>query len=316
MNVDQVAIIGAGPAGLATALQLHRYGIASRVFEKTQIGGLLRNANWVENYPGFPKGISGVDLANLFCEQAKAWGIHITKDSVQYLEWDEGEFKISTLNGIYRALTVVIASGTQPRRFTEFDIPPELKERVFYEIVSLLSCQNQRLLIVGAGDAAFDYGLNLAKQNQVIIIYRGEQVKCLPLLWERAIACKNINIRPGVAISKLITNPKGGMIVECFSPEGPLQFQADYLIGAIGRLPQMDFVSTSVLEHASEFENTGILHFVGDVRNGIFRQTAIAIGNGIRAAMRLNQVLKETPDESDCIDRKRRHSHCIHRRTE
>jgi hypothetical protein len=106
------------------------------------------------------------------------------------------------------------------------------------------------------------------------------------------------------------------MIVECFSPEGPLQFQTDTLIGAIGRLPQMDFVSTSVLEHASELENTGILHFVGDVRNGIFRQTAIAIGDGIRAAMRLNQVLKETPDESDCLDRKRRYSHRIHRRTE
>lgn len=316
MNIDQVAIIGAGPAGLASALQLHRYGITPRVFEKAQTGGLLRNANWVENYPGFPKGISGIDLANLICEQAKAWGVHITEENVQYLERDEGKFIISTPNGIYQARTVVIASGTQPRRFSDFDIPPELKERVYYEVVSLLSCQNQRLLIVGGGDAAFDYGLNLAKQNQVIIIHRGEQVKCLPLLWERATACKNINIHPGVAISKLITNPKGGMIVECFSPEGPLHFQADALIGAIGRLPQMDFISTSVLEHASEFENTGILHFIGDVRNGIFRQTAIAIGNGIQAAMRLNQVLKETPDESDCLDRKRRYSHRIHRRIE
>lgn len=313
MSVEQVAVIGAGPGGLAAALQLHRYDVISRVFEGNHPGGLLRNANWVENYPGFPKGISGANLASLFLKQAQVGGVHITAENVQKLDWDDDVFQIITMTRVYQARTVVIASGTQPRRFTEFDIPSELNERVNYEIAPLLSCKNRRMIIFGAGDAAFDYALNLGKLNRVIIINRSEQVKCLPLLWERASACRNINYRPNVAIIQLIANSEGGMIVECSSPEGPMQFQADYLIGAIGRIPQLDFVSATVLERASEFEKTGILHFVGDVKNGAFRQTAIAVGDGIHAAMRLNQVLKETTDESDCLDRKRRYSHCLHR---
>ncbi|MBN1537256.1 MAG: NAD(P)/FAD-dependent oxidoreductase [Anaerolineales bacterium] len=312
MNLEQVAIIGAGPAGLAAALQLHRHGISLRIFERTDPGGLLWNANWVENYPGFPQGISGPDLAHIFIEQAQAGGVHITAENVQNLAWDNGAFQIETPNTVFRTRSVIVASGTKPRRFTDFSIAPDLTERIFYEIVPLLSYRDKYVVIVGAGDAAFDYALNLGKHNQVIIINRSEQVKCLPLLWERVNTCRNIDFRPNMAITQLIANPAGGMIVECSSPKGPLNIEADYLIGAIGRVPQLDFVSAALLENTSEFENKGILHFVGDVKNGIYRQTAIAIGDGIRAGMCLNQVLKETPDESDSPNRKRRYRPRLH----
>lgn len=313
MSIEQVAIIGAGPAGLAAAMQLRRYGIASHIFERGRAGGLLWNANWVENYPGFPKGISGADLAQLFLDHAEAGGVQITVEDVQNLEWENGIFQITTVAGSYQAQAVIIASGTKPRMFTEFEIPSALSERIFYEIVPLLSLSDKRFAIVGAGDAAFDYALNLGKQNQVIIINRSEQVKCLPLLWERACTCSKIIYHPSATITDVKANPLGGLLVECSSPKGPLCIQSDYLIGALGRVPQMDFVSASVLERSSEFENKGILHFVGDIKNGIYRQTAIAIGDGIHAAMRLSQVLKETTDESDCLDRERRHCSSIHR---
>ncbi len=313
MAIEQVAIIGAGPAGLAAALQLHRYGIGVQIFEQARPGGLLWNANWVENYPGFPRGISGPNLSKIFLEQATLGGVQITPQNVMSLEWDGDCFQITTNGGICRARAVIVASGTKPRLLTDFPIPSLLTERIFYEIVPLLSLREKRCVIVGAGDAAFDYALNLGKQNQVIILNRGEQVNCLPLLWERASACTNITYHPGAAIANVIANPEGGIIVECSSPKGPLNILADYMVGAIGRVPQLDFVSASVLERSSEFENKGILHFVGDVKNGIYRQTSIAIGDGIRAAMCLHQVLKETTDESDCLDRKRRYRRRIHR---
>jgi hypothetical protein len=93
------------------------------------------------------------------------------------------------------------------------------------------------------------------------------------------------------------------MTVECSSPHGPVDFHADILVGAIGREPQLDFVSASVLERSTELEKMGILHYSGDVKNGIFRQTAIAVGDGIRAGMRIYQIVKENADESHRLDR-------------
>ena len=70
MKIEDILIIGAGPAGLATGIQLQRYGLNPLILERDQPGGLLRNANWVENYPGFPQGISGLDLVNRMLQQA------------------------------------------------------------------------------------------------------------------------------------------------------------------------------------------------------------------------------------------------------
>src|SRR4030067_823709 len=80
MEAEQVIIIGAGPAGLATAIQLKRYGVTPLLFERAQAGGLLWNANLVENYPGFPSGISGPDLVGLFVRQAQHLSIDVTRE--------------------------------------------------------------------------------------------------------------------------------------------------------------------------------------------------------------------------------------------
>lgn len=297
--VDEVLIIGAGPAGLAAALQLRRYHILPRLFEAGRPGGLLWNANWVENYPGFSGGISGPGLVRAFLAQVQ--DIPITPEAVLELTWQDGLFHAHTPAGIYQARIAVIASGTQPRRLTGFPIPDQLRAQVFYEIVDLLEVRGKTILIVGSGDAAFDYALNLARQNSVIILNRNEQVKCLPLLWERAQACLNIHYHPGTVIRRLAGGSAGGMAVECSSPQGQAVFQADYLVGAAGREPQLGFASASLLEKAAELEKVGILHVIGDVKNGIFRQTAVAVGDGILAGMRIHQVMQEHAHESDCL---------------
>jgi thioredoxin reductase len=205
---------------------------------------------------------------------------------------------------VTEARAAVVASGTRPRPLTGLDVPQALQARVVYEVAGLRDRSGMRVVIVGAGEAAFDYALTLGTQNSVIILNRGERVKCLPLLRERALACPRITYRPGTAVIRLAVDPSGGMTVECSSPGGPLVLQADYLIGAIGRDPHLDFVSASLRERASALEERGILHFVGDVRNGIFRQTAIAVGDGIRAAMSVHYALEEHAHESDRLDRK------------
>jgi thioredoxin reductase (NADPH) len=292
LRMDEVIIIGAGPAGLAAALQLQRHGIVPRVFEASRPGGLLWNANWVQNYPGFPAGISGPDLVAAFLAHARK--VEITPETVLELTWEGQAFRARTASRSYRAKVAVIASGTVARPLTCPVIPADACGRVFYEIVDLLELTHQQILIVGSGDAAFDYALNFAKrENRVTILNRGSQVKCLPLLWRQAQASEAITYLPGTTIDHLALHPDGWLDVDCTGPQGGLEIRTDYLVGATGRLPALEFISASVIDGQTELTERGLLHFAGDVKNGIFRQTAVATGDGILVGMRINQILKE-----------------------
>jgi thioredoxin reductase (NADPH) len=294
MKVEDVLIIGAGPAGLAAGIQLQRYGIPPLILERAQPGGLLRNANWVENYPGFPGGISGEALVQLMLEQASDVGVEITTSEVTRLDWNGRHFRVKATSGLHRARCVMIASGTRPHPFTDFALPLQNSDRILYEVAPLSKTHQAKIAIVGAGDAAFDYALNLTKhENQVWLLNRGDTLKCLPLLWERSQQQSLIQYLHHTAIQKVSALPNHQLELECHSPAGTSNFQVDYLIGALGRSPQMDFVTPNLLQQSATLQAQGWLHLIGDVDNGLYRQTAIAIGDGLRAAMQIYQKLKE-----------------------
>ena len=311
---DDVLVVGAGPGGLAAAIQSRRHGLSVRLCECARPGGLLWNAHRVENYPGFPDGIPGPDLARAFLRQADAAGVSITAEEILKLDWEDGLFQAHTATATYAAKAVVVASGTRPRPMAGIRIPETLRERVAYEIAELLPLSGKRIIVVGGGDAAFDYALNLGQNNSVTIVNRGEEVKGLALLKERAQACPKIDYRPGTIVRALKVRPGGGIAAECSDPHGSFILRADYLVGAVGREPRRAFISVSLLKRSSTLERRGIFHFVGDVKNGIFRQTAIAVGEGIRAGMGTAQALKELSDEGDGLNRKGRHRPRLHRR--
>ena len=290
MKTEDVTVIGAGPGGIAAAIQLKRWGLKPLLLEKDHVGGLLVNANLVENYPGFPSGISGVELVKLYESQMERIGVTVTYDEVLELDYDE-EFIVKTKEKVIGSNCVVVASGTQPIPFDGFEITPEVENKIFYEIYPLIDITGKRIAIIGAGDAAFDYSLNLARRNEVTILNRSAITKCLSLLRERASKEPRISYSENTSVTA--TRSLGnGLVLNCQNAQGDWELEVDYVIFAIGRKPQLDFLSQRLREKVADLEVEGTLHFVGDVKNDIFRQTSIAVGDGVRSAMKICQMFR------------------------
>lgn len=253
-------IIGAGPAGISAAIQLRRAGANFLLIEKEIVGGLLLNANLVENYPGFSGGISGPELVEKFQTQLQALDINITKDHVRLVDHHDKIFIVRTSNSEYTCDNVIVASGTKPKEL-------KTSSKVHYEIHELRDVKNKNITIIGGGDAAFDYALNLARHNNVNLLCRSKP-KCLPLLHERVLKTPSIKIFLDADIEYHLTNNT-----------------TDHIILAIGRNPNNDFLSPMIKNHHIEKNNVRGLYFAGDVARGNHRQTAIAVGDGMRAAM-------------------------------
>lgn len=288
MRVAEISIIGAGPAGIATAVQLARAGFSPLVFEKSAIGGLLHEANFVENYPGFPNGIAGKELAKLLRRQFERFEIETVRCEVRDIGFGNGLFSIDTSAGDFAAKIVVIASGTVPKTPEGIIFEENIEEKLHRGINGLEDAEEERIAIIGAGDAAFDYALNLAKRNEVIVLCRSGAPKCLPLLFERAVANPKIEYYRDYRVVSV--SRKGECInIEGFTGALQMGILADHLVIAIGRVPAEEFLGVEIKKLKEELVKNGSLYFIGDVANGDFRQTAIAVGDGLRAAMSIIQ---------------------------
>lgn len=292
MKTKDVVIIGAGPAGIATAIQLKRYGIEAVLLERREIGGLLKDAYLVENYPGFPKGIPGSELVALLKQQLEACGATVCSEEVRELDYEDNVFTVKTAQQERECDIVVIASGTKPRVLTGLDISQKAEKRVVYEVTQLEQTAHKKIAIIGAGDAAFDYALNLSEKNDVTILNRGTTTKCLPVLEKRVFEKQNIDYKAATQI-KCITSHDQGLVLTCSNASSQWDMSVSYLLVAIGREPRLDFVTSSVKKKLVRLQMRKKLYMVGDVKNDRYRQTSIAVGDGIKCAMEIYHNMKE-----------------------
>jgi thioredoxin reductase len=300
VETENIVIIGAGPSGIAAAIQLKRYGLDAAIMEGNKIGGLLRNANLVENYPGFPDGISGQDIIPLLQSHLERLAIMTLMENVLELDYDGSRFIMRTDKRVLYPKTVIVASGTKPVEFSDIVIPDDIKNKAFYEVAPILNEKGKRMAIVGAGDAAFDYALNLSRNNQVTILNRKRTVDCLQLLRQRAQLSTEISYCGNTSISGIAAMPSGEICLECVSGGETTALKAHYLIFAIGRQAKLDFLSDRLKNGIAQLEADGRIYFIGDVKNGIFRQASIAIGDGIMAAMKIYiRIRKSFPCEDN-----------------
>ena len=285
-----VAVIGAGPAGTMAALQLKRSGIDFLLLEKSAVGGLLHEANLVENFPGSARAVPGKTLAALMKRQLAMAGITIEKGDVRQVSFRDGRFMVRTEKRDYLAAKVILASGTRP-------LPPgppweslQARGRLFQSVIPLLSLRGKTIAVIGGGDAACDYALNLARKNTVHVVIRSGNPCALPLLLDRCRRHPRIFIHESFQPAEVILRARAASIVL----KGPApqagqenEIACHRVLCAIGRAPALNFLDAGLQASLTELQGQKKIYVIGDAGNGRFRQAAIAAADGLRSAMEI-----------------------------
>lgn len=286
----KVAIIGAGPAGMAAALQLQRFGIETILLGADLPGSLLKNAWLVENYLGITPGMSGQDLLRVFQQHLKQNKITVINTAVKILDYAVTEqlFTIKTATKNYEADYVVVATGTKPKVLPLMTTVQDARKKyVFSEVFPLLKKRKRTIVIIGAGDAAFDNALNLAKYNKVIICGRGKNLSALPLLVQQAVKNQHITCYQDHELHSILAGSQKNLTCKFVNKESQMSLDTDYLLIAIGRTPQKDFYTDRLQSWEKQLLKCHKLFLAGDIKNAIYRQVAIAVSDGIVAAMQI-----------------------------
>jgi len=284
-------VIGGGPAGVAGVVQAHRTGLETLLVEQERIGGLVWNANLVENHPGLPRPLDGPAVAGLLAAHLERSGAPFEIVTVDGLRWEEGLFHAVTARSTLAARAVLLATGSRPRVLS---LPGAEEARraglLHHEVARLPRLERgDRVLIVGGGDAAFDYALNCARQGaKATILARGTPC-CLPLLRDRACATpavelltdvETLGIEPAANRVHLTCRPRGGETAD-------KTFTGRYLLAAVGRDPDISLAGgvESLRPGCYDSGSAPALYLAGDAAHGRFRQISIAAGEGVLAAM-------------------------------
>ncbi len=281
-------VIGGGPSGLAAGTHLARAGYTTVLIERKALGGQARGLERIENYPGFPRGISGVKLMELWLEQAWRWGLKTKIDeAVTVSRGTDGIFLVRLRKGgIIRSRSVLWCAGAG---FRKLGVPGEdrlLGKGVWNTCDEAPSCAGLDAAVVGSGETAVQQAEILSrKAARVYLISRTEKLKAHKLLLERFSRSSAAAV-PGYRVNRLLGKNKLEAL-ELISVSGPREvkkIKVDALFTLIGKEPA-EVPAGWRRKPAGFYE-------AGDFSVGIFRQVAVAGGDGIRAAMRCIRYLE------------------------
>lgn len=289
--IYDVAIIGAGPAGLTAGIYACNAGLSVICFEKLAVGGQASLTYEIVNYPGF-KSISGFDLANRMEEHAKSAGVEIKYEKVEKLKKLTSGFSIKTSGALYKAKKVIIASGNKVRK-----LGLENEQKLIGKGISYCaSCdgafyKNKVVAVVGGGNSAFEYIKYLSKiAKKVYVFNRTEIFRMDDYKLKKAQQFTNVEIIVNASVQKLY----GNEILESIDLKIEKKIQnlkLDGLFVAIGHEPDLDFIDFEIELDKSGFikvddeqrTNVNNLFACGDIVSKKFKQIVTACADGARA---------------------------------
>ena len=298
-----VLIIGGGGSGFTAALYASRAKLQTLLLEKLTPGGQIALTDLVENYPGFPDGITGPDISMRMEAQAKKYGTEVKYEEVKSIESRSGELVAKTAKTEYRAKSIILASGAA---FRTLGVPGE-KELTGKGVSYCATCdgaffKEKEIIVVGGGDSALQEGLFLTRfVKKLTVVHRRDKLRAGAILQERAQANEKIEF----AWDSVVTQIEGEGKVERVSLKNvktneEKAFRTDGVFISIGHNPATQFLKGSVDLDAEGYVTTdnklqtsipGVFA-AGEVREGAVRQLVAACGEGCEAALSAQAYLE------------------------
>lgn len=308
MEQWDVVIIGGGPAGLTAALYSSRAGLKTLLLEKMAPGGQTTTTSEVENYPGFPKGVSGPELGQLMEEQAKNFGTVVKYEVVEELTLN-GEVKtVKTTNDEYKTHTIILAMGAEPRRL---GVPGE-KEFTGLGVSYCATCdgafyRDKNIMVIGGGDTAIEEALFLSRfGKKVTVVHRRDQLRATEILQRRAFENEKVDFIWDSVVEQIVGDDKVNKVVLKNKKTGEKsEVPVDGIFVAIGQKPQTEIVKDQVkLDEkgyiiTNEKMETNIpgVFAVGDIRQKILRQVVTAVADGAIASVSVSNYIEDLKEK-------------------
>jgi thioredoxin reductase (NADPH) len=302
-NTYEVIIIGGGPAGLAAGLYTTRSRLHTLLIESALFGGQMTTTDLIENYPGFPQGITGDELSRLMEEQAKRFGLEMVCQETIGVGLEGDMNIVNTHEAAYRCDALILCVGTEYRKL---GVPGE-KEFTGRGVSFCSTCdgaffQDRKIVVIGGGDSALTEALFLTRfVNELTIIHRRDALRATKIYQERATAHPKIKF----LWNSLVQEIKGDQVVQSIVVKNvktgeARELETDGVFVFVGIVPKTQFLKGLIdmdeggyiLTNPNCETSVKGVFAAGDCRKQLLRQIATAVGDGATAAFAVEKYLE------------------------
>jgi len=299
----KVLVLGSGPAGLSAALYAARAELSPVVLTGMQLGGQAALTHSIDNYPGFPKGVGGAELGDLFQKQAEHFGAKVEFDTAHEVDFSQRPFTVTTDSGEYKADTLIVSTGASS---IHLNVPGEV-EMTGRGVSYCATCdgwffKDKKVVVVGGGDSALEEALFITRYaSSVTIIHRREEFRAGAILQKRAKEHPKIKFVLSTVITEVVTGDKLEILkLKNVKTGEQSTFETDGLFIFIGHSP-----NTEMFKGKLEMSDLGYIkvndkmetnipgvYVAGEAADPHFRQVITSAGMGAAAAIQATRFLE------------------------
>ena len=299
----KILVIGSGPAGLSAALYAARAELAPVVLTGMELGGQAALTHTIENYPGFPDGVGGSELGELFQKQAERFGARVEFETANSVNLNQQPYKVVTDNKVYLADTLIISTGASPYHL---NVPGE-RELTGKGVSYCATCdgwffKGKKVVVVGGGDSALEEAIFLTRfASSVTIVHRRNELRAGAILQRRAMENPKISIIWNSVVTEVVGDKavKEVRLKNVQTGEESL-FQTDGLFIFIGHKPNTELFQGQIVMDAQGYIQTDLLmqtsvegvFAAGEAADPHFRQVITSAGMGAAAAIQATHYLE------------------------
>ena len=305
MEHRKLAIVGSGPAGYTAAIYAARAELAPLVIAGLQFGGQLMMTTDVENYPGFPEGVTGPEMMELLKKQAERFGAEVLPEDAEEIQLAEQPFRLRTASRAVSADAVIIATGASAR-WLGLESETRLQTR---GVSACATCdgalfRGKPMAVVGGGDTALEEALFLSRfATRVTVIHRRDALRASKIMQDRALANEKIDFAWNAVVDEVLGDDfVTGVRLRDVKTDERSELAVEALFVAIGHQPntqvlkgqlELDDVGYVRVESGSTRTSAAGVFACGDVMDPTYRQAVTAAGTGCMAAIDAERWLAE-----------------------